>query len=94
MPHSAQLTWVASTDAVDGYNVYKGTAGAGSEAAAPINGTTLVTGVTYTDTTVLEGDSLSYYVTAKKGAVESLHSNEVLAVILPAAPTNLTITVV
>ena len=93
MAHDVQLTWVASTDVVDGYWVYRGTAGAGSEGATPIN-SALVTGVTYTDTGVSEGETLDYYVTASKSGVQSLHSNEVSVQILPAPPTGLTATAV
>jgi fibronectin type 3 domain-containing protein len=87
MAHTVSLTWTASADAVDGYNVYRGTS-PGAEGAVPINGT-LVTGTSYIDANVADGASYDYYVTASANGIESLHSNEVQAVILPAAPTNL-----
>lgn len=88
MAHSVVLTWVASTDTVDGYNIYRGTNPPGNEGSTPIN-SSLVAGVTYTDTNVTVGEKLDYVVTSVKGGVESVHSNEVTAVIPPSAPTNL-----
>lgn len=89
MSHSITLTWNASTDAVAGYNVYRGLA-AGTESITSLNGTTLVTALTYVDTNVLLGQTYSYVVTAVENGVESLHSNEAItAVSLPSAPTNL-----
>jgi fibronectin type 3 domain-containing protein len=92
MAHQALLSWVASTDPVDGYRIYKGTAGAGSEGATPLN-SALVTATSFTDPDVTEGETLAYYVTSVKGTLESIHSNEVTAEILPAPPTGLTVTV-
>jgi fibronectin type 3 domain-containing protein len=93
MAHSAQLSWTASTDTVSGYNIYKGTA-AGNEGATPINGSTLVTGTTFTDTNVTAGEKLSYVVTSVAAdGVESVHSNEILVVIPIAPPSNLTVVV-
>jgi fibronectin type 3 domain-containing protein len=92
MAHSVSLSWIASTDVVDGYNVYRGPS-AGSESTTPVNGATLVLGTTFVDSSVVEGSTYYYYATGVKGGVESLHSNEVQAVVLPAAPTNLAATV-
>lgn len=93
MAHSAILTWQASTDAVAGYNIYRGTNPPGNEGATPINAS-LVTLLTYTDTTVVAGEKVDYVVTAVSAAgVESVHSNEVSAVIPVSAPTGLAITV-
>ena len=93
MAHSAVLNWVASTDTVAGYNVYRGTNPPGNEGATPIN-TSLVTGTTFTDTTVTAGEKVDYVVTAVSSAgVESVHSNEVSATIPIAAPTGLSIVV-
>ena len=91
MSHSVSLNWTASIDQVDGYNIYRGTS-AGGEAATPINGSTLVTATSFVDASVLEGSTYDYYVTAVKSGIESLHSNEVSAVILPGAPSNLVAT--
>jgi len=87
MAHSAVLSWTASTDAVDGYNVYRGSA-AGQE-STKIN-SALVTDVTFTDSSIPLGDSF-YVVKSSLGGVESVASNEVSAVILPAPPTALTL---
>jgi hypothetical protein len=87
--HSVLLGWTASVDPVDGYNVYRGTVGPGSETTTPIN-PALIVGTTYTDTTVTEGETLDYYVKSSKGGLLSIPSNEVSAVILPAPPTGLT----
>lgn len=85
MPHSVSLSWTASADQVDGYNVYRGSA-AGSE-STKVNAA-LITGVTFIDTTAVVGSEF-YAVKASLGGVESLFSNSVNAVILPSAPTNL-----
>ena len=90
MAHSAVLTWIASPDVVDGYNVYRGTNPPGNEGATPIN-TALVVGTTYTDTAVTAGETVDYVVTAVKAGVESIHSNEVTAVIPLGPPTNLVV---
>jgi fibronectin type 3 domain-containing protein len=90
MAHSVTLTWTASVDAVAGYNVYRGTNPPGNEGATPIN-SALVTGTTYVDTAVFAGEKVDYVVTAVSSAgVESIHSNEVSAVVPIAPPTNLT----
>lgn len=86
MAHSVDISWTASVDTVDGYNVYRGTA-SGSETTTPLN-SALVTGTTYTDTTVIPGEYF-YVVTSSKSGVESVHSNEISARILPAPPTML-----
>lgn len=88
MAHSVSLSWVASVDPVDGYNVYKGTNPPGNEAATPLN-STLIVGTTYVDSTVVAGQRADYVVTAVKAGVESIHSNEVTTVIPPGPPTGL-----
>lgn len=94
MAHSATLTWTGSTDPVAGYNVYRGTNPPGNEGATPIN-SALITGTTYEDDTVTAGEKVDYVITAvSSSGVESVHSNEVSAVIPLAAPTNLAISVV
>lgn len=93
MAHNAHLSWNASADSVDGYNVYRGTA-PGAEGATPINGATLVSGLVYDDATVAVGVKYSYVVTAVKNGFESPHSTEfTTSVILPSAPTNLVVTI-
>ena len=77
--HSSTLSWTASTSTVVGYNVYRSTT-SGSY-GAPLNGS-LVTGLTYTDTTVANGTTYYYVTTAVDGnGNESVVSNEVQAVI-------------
>ncbi len=88
MSHQVTLSWVASTDAVDGYNVYRG-AVAGAE-TTKIN-SALVTPLTFVDSSPLLGRNF-YEVRSSIGGVESVVSNEVSTVILPAPPTNLAIT--
>jgi len=85
MSHSVTLTWIASTDTVAGYNVYRGTNPPGNEGATPINAS-LVVGTTYTDLAVTAGEKLDYVVTAVSSqGVESVHSNE-SAVTVPIFP--------
>jgi hypothetical protein len=95
MAHSVTLNWVASTDSTttgfQGYNVYRGVA-AGQETAVPLNGSTPISALTYSDTTVADGGSYFYAVTALLNGLESVHSNEATAVILPFAPTGLVAT--
>jgi hypothetical protein len=88
MPHSVALSWTASTDVVDGYNIYRGSA-AGQE-TTKVN-TALVTGTTFTDSTAEVGDDF-YIVKSSLGGVESVGSNEVEAVLLPQPPTGLKVT--
>jgi hypothetical protein len=61
--HSVTLTWIASTSSnVAGYNVYRGTT-SGGPYATNVN-SSLVTGLSYTDTTVLAGQTYYYVLTA------------------------------
>ena len=89
MAHSVSLSWTASTDAVDGYNVYRGT-GPGAEGTTALN-SALVTGTTYVDSTATVGEDY-YTVKSSKSGVLSVASNEVSAQLLPAPPTALTVT--
>jgi hypothetical protein len=88
MAHQVVLQWVASTDTVAGYNVYRGTS-AGAESTTALNAAPIV-GLTYTDSTVTPG-TWFYTVKAIENGVLSPASGEVSTVILPAAPTNLTV---
>ncbi len=77
--HSAALSWTASTSTVSGYNVYRGTVNGGPY--TPIN-PSLVTGLSYTDTTVLSGVTYYYVTTAMDSSgVQSVDSNQVIATI-------------
>ena len=88
MAHSVSLSWVASSDPVDGYNVYRGSA-AGLE-TTKLNAA-LVTGLTFIDVSPSLGNDF-YVARSSSGGVESINSNEVHAVILPSPPSNLAIT--
>jgi fibronectin type 3 domain-containing protein len=89
MAHSVSLSWTASTDAVTGYNVYRGTNPPGNEGSTPIN-SALVTSTTFVDTNVSAGQKLDYVVTSVSAeGVESVHSNEVIVTVPLQPPTNL-----
>src|SRR5207245_10868722 len=70
-------TWNASTSAVSGYNVYRSTvSGSGY---TKIN-SSLVVGLSYSDTTVLNSTTYYYVTTAvDSSSVESSYSNQVSA---------------
>lgn len=87
--HTVKLSWTASIDAVDGYNVYRATNAPGTETSPAIN-SSLVTGTTYTDTVPGPG-AYDYVVTSMENGAESIHSNEVAALVLPFPPTNLVV---
>jgi hypothetical protein len=77
--HSVAVDWAASTSTVAGYNVYRGTASGGPYSR--IN-TTLITGLTYTDSTVSSGATYYYVVTAVAAdGTESSFSSQVQAAI-------------
>jgi Cep192 domain 4 len=77
--HSVDVNWAASTSTVAGYNVYRGTASGGPY--SKIN-STLITGLTYTDSTVSSGATYYYVVTAVAAdGTESSFSSQVQAVI-------------
>lgn len=82
--HGTTLIWTPAVSqpagvTVAGYNVYKGTA-AGKEAPPAVNGTTLVTGTTFTDTSVVPGQTAFYVVeTQSTTGNQSVPSNEVSA---------------
>ena len=75
--HSAALTWNASTSTVSGYNVYRSTVSGSSY--TKIN-SSLVTTLTYTDSTVQSGTTYYYVTTAVDASGnESVDSNEASA---------------
>jgi hypothetical protein len=77
--YTATLTWTASTSTVPGYNVYRSTTS--GSAYTKIN-SGLVSGVAYSDTTVQNGITYYYVVTAvDSSGVESVYSNQATAVI-------------
>ena len=69
------LTWNASAGAAT-YDVYRGTT-TGGESPTPI--ATGVVGTTFTNTGLTVGTTYFYVVTAVKGALQSVHSNEASA---------------
>ena len=76
--HSVALTWNTSpTSGINGYNVFRGTA-SGAEGTTPLNSSP-ISGLTYTDTTVVSGQTYFYVVTAVNSAGNSVPSNEVPA---------------
>lgn len=73
--HTATLTWVASTSTVSGYNVYRGTQSGGPY--TQLN-SSVVVGLSYTDSTVQVGLTYFFVVTSVDTAGgESDFSNEV-----------------
>ena len=90
--HTVTLTWTASLDAVDGYNVYRSTNAPGSE-KAPAQNSALITGTTYTDTVPAPG-VYDYVVTSVENGAESVHSSEVVATVLPFPPSNIVVSAV
>jgi fibronectin type 3 domain-containing protein len=61
--HSVALSWVASTSSnIAGYNVYRGTTSGGPYSTKA--NSSAVAGLTYTDTTVLAGQTYYYVLTA------------------------------
>jgi Abnormal spindle-like microcephaly-assoc'd, ASPM-SPD-2-Hydin/Protein of unknown function (DUF1573) len=79
VPHTVSLSWTASTSVVSGYNVYRSTtSGTGYTKLTA----SLVSVVSYTDSTVVNGTTY-YYVTAAvdSSGNESTYSNEAVAVI-------------
>jgi hypothetical protein len=77
--HSVALSWNASTSTVSGYNIYRSTLSGGSYIR--IN-SSLVAGLSYTDSTV-QNTTTYYYVTTAvdNTGVESAYSNQVPTVI-------------
>ncbi len=89
MAHSVSLSWNADPDAINGYNVYRGT----SATLIPTKLTaTPIIATTYVDSTAEAGDTWYAVTAVAANNLESVQSNNVEAVILPAAPTGLVIT--
>jgi fibronectin type 3 domain-containing protein len=77
--HAVSLSWTASTSTVTGYNVFRGTQSGGPYTML---NSSLLSGTTYTDTTVQAGQTYYYVTTAVNSAdVESQYSNQVQAVV-------------
>jgi hypothetical protein len=77
--HSVSLSWNASTSVVVGYNIYRGGVSGGPYA---LLNTTTDSALSYTDSSVVSGQTYYYVVTAVDAAgVESVVSNEVQVII-------------
>lgn len=89
---SINLSWSAPSGGapVTSYNILRGTT-AGGEVATPI-ATVPASQTTYSDTSVVAGDTYFYQVTASNAAGTSAPSNEATATAgqAPGAPVNLT----
>ena len=82
----ATLTWNAISGAT-GYNIWRATG-----AAAPVQIGTVASGVlTYSDTTIVAGQTYTWYVTSVSANGESVLS--AAAIVRPAPPTNLQVTI-
>jgi fibronectin type 3 domain-containing protein len=78
-PHTVALNWAASSSTVSGYNVYRSTT---SGSGYVLNNSSLVSGLSYTDSSVQSGTSYYYVTTAvDSNGDESVYSNEAQAVI-------------
>jgi hypothetical protein len=71
--HEAILTWTASIDAVDGYNIYRSDASGGPYTL--INAR-LCESLVFSDHTVQAGHTYFFVVTAQRSGTESVNSNE------------------
>lgn len=77
--HSVALSWVPSTSTVIGYNVYRANQSGGPYA---VTNSSLVADTTFSDSSVLAGQTYWYVVTSVvAGGIESAFSNEAMAVI-------------
>jgi fibronectin type 3 domain-containing protein len=77
--HTVTLAWTASTSAVSGYNVYRGTVSGGPY--TKVN-SVLEAATSYVDNTVQSGTTYFYVVTSQdSNGVESAFSNQVQAVV-------------
>lgn len=95
--HSATLNWTLSTDSGSTYNAYRISGACPSSATTgqgtKLTSTPLASGTTtFTDAGLAVG-SYCYYVTAVLNGAESVPSNLAPAVVLPQAPSALTVTV-
>ena len=83
--HTVTLTWTASSSTgVSGYNVYRAIFASSCGAYRKINGATLVSAMTYTDSAVTDGANYCYATTAVDSSnQESGYSNVVSDVQIP-----------
>ena len=92
VPATINLSWTAPSEAVAGYNVYRGTTPGGENYSTPLNGNLPVTGTSYSDATGAAGTTYYYTVVAVNAVAGSVPSSEVHALTYPAAPTALAAT--
>lgn len=89
MPHQVNLSWTASTDTVQGYNVLRGTVTGGPY--TKVN-TALITTTSFSDTGPFTGLGPFFYVAESvEGSTTSVFSNEVSVFLPPAPPTALVV---
>jgi hypothetical protein len=83
--HTVSLTWNASTSSnISGYNIYRAVYGSSCGAFTKLNGTTLDTNTSYTDSVVTNGTNYCYATTAVDSTnAESGYSNIVSDVQIP-----------
>jgi hypothetical protein len=78
-PHSVALGWIASSSTIAGYNVYRSTVSGSSY--SKVN-SSLVAGLSYSDSSVTGGTTYYYVATAvDSSGNESVYSNEVPATV-------------
>jgi hypothetical protein len=85
MSHSITISWTAAPGPVSGYNIRRGSV-LGNEAALPLNGSP-VAGLTYTDNTVVAGQSYSYSVNSVLSGIESATAIQIESTAVPFGPT-------
>jgi Abnormal spindle-like microcephaly-assoc'd, ASPM-SPD-2-Hydin len=77
LPHTATLSWTASTSTVIGYDVYRGSVSGGPYTLV---NSSIVAGTQYVDSSVLAGQTYYYVATAvDSGNRESTYSDQVVA---------------
>jgi len=76
--HSVTISWAASSSTASGYNVYRSSTSGGPYSKM---NSTLLTGLTYTDSTVSAGATYYYVVTDVTSGTESGFSNQATAVV-------------
>lgn len=91
--HTVSLSWTASLDTVEGYNIYMAVNAPGTEAPPALNGSTLVAGTTFVATVPSPG-VYEFVVKSVENGAESISSNEVSAIVLPFPPTSLTVSAI
>jgi hypothetical protein len=93
MSHSVTLSWTASADVVQGYNVYMSVNAPGAEKSPALNGSTLITGTSFVAPVPGPG-VYDFVVTSVENGAESVHSNEAAATVLPFPPTAVVISAI